>query len=97
MAKYMRIVRAKPAGGNADAVAERWAAFWPEKLRTLPGFDHAHFGIDRATGAVLGVQIYDERPDETVIEQLSADFRAALGAVNPPPPEITFHEIMAEA
>jgi len=53
---YMRIVRAQPAEGQADELARRWAAFWPEKLRAQSGFQHAHFGIDRATGGISGVR-----------------------------------------
>ena len=56
---YMRIVRAQPAQGQADEVARKWAAFWPERMRAQPGFRHAHFGIDRATGAIAGVTVFD--------------------------------------
>jgi hypothetical protein len=43
-------VSASKGDRDVHEVARRWAAFWPEKLRTQPGFHHAHFGIDRATG-----------------------------------------------
>ncbi len=78
---YMRIVRAQPPQDQADEVARRWTAFWPEKLRTQPGFRHAHFGIDRATGAIAGVTVFDEQPDDALFERLSSVCRASVGRV----------------
>jgi len=95
---YMRIVRAQPPAGQADEVAKRWTAFWPEKLRAQPGFRHAHFGIDRATGGVAGVTVFDERPDDALFARLSAEFRASLGPAGlPHGPEIAVYEITGEA
>ena len=74
---YMRIVRARPPEGQADEIAKRWAAFWPDKLREQPGFRHAHFGIDRATGAVSGVTVFDEQPDDALFETTGRDGRYA--------------------
>jgi hypothetical protein len=95
---YMRIVHAQPAQGQADEVARRWAAFWPERLRAQPGFHHAHFGIDRATGAIAGVTVFDERPDDALFARLSSEFRETLGQIGPAQaPEFTVYEIAAEA
>jgi hypothetical protein len=95
---YMRIVRAQPAQGQADEVARKWEAFWPERLRAQPGFRHAHFGIDRATGATSGVTVFDDKPDEAVFEQLLREFRETLGSSNlTQPPQVTVYEIVAEA
>jgi hypothetical protein len=94
---YMRIVRAQPPQGQADEVAKKWAAFWPERLRAQPGFRHAHFGIDRATGAISGVTVFDDQPDDALFERLSGEFRATLGAAGPAQaPEATVFEIAAE-
>jgi hypothetical protein len=95
---YMRIVRAQPAQGQADEIARKWEAFWPERLRAQPGFRHAHFGIDRATGAVAAVTVFDEKPDAAVLNPLLDEFRATLGASNTAqPPEVTVYEIAADA
>jgi hypothetical protein len=95
---YMRIVRAQPPEGQADAVAQHWTSFWPERLRAQPGFRHAHFGIDRATGAVSGVTVFDEQPDEALFERLMSEFRETLGQTGPAqPPQATVYEIVAEA
>lgn len=95
---YMRIVRAQPPEGAADEIGKRWADFWPERLRKQPGFRNAHFGVDRATGAVSGVVVYDEQPDDALFRTLSEEFRNSLGPAAPPqPPEFTVYEIIAEA
>ena len=95
---YMRIVRAQPPQGQADEVARRWADFWPERLRAQPGFRHAHFGIDRATGAIAGVTVFDDKPDDALFERLSSEFRETLGSSGPSQaPEFTVYEIAAEA
>ena len=95
---YMRIVRAQPPEGQADEVARRWAAFWPERLRAQPGFQHAHFGIDRATGATSGVTVFADKPDDAVLERLMREFRDTLGQSGPTqPPEVTVYEIVSEA
>ena len=95
---YMRIVRAQPPQGQGDEVARQWSAFWPERLRAQPGFRHAHFGLDRATGAVAGVTVFDEKPDDALFERLSGEFRDALGQSGPAQaPEFTVYEIVAEA
>jgi hypothetical protein len=94
---YMRIVRVQPPEGQADELARRWAAFWPEKLRAQPGFHHAHFGIDRATGAISGVTVFEDQPDDALFERLSAEFRAILGTSGPSqPPESAVYEIATE-
>ena len=94
---YMRIVRVQPPQGQADELARRWAAFWPERLRAQPGFRHAHFGIDRATGAIAGVTVFDDRPDDVLFERLSREFRDTLGQTGPAQaPEATLYEIAAE-
>jgi|SwirhisoilCB1_FD_contig_31_5240742_length_538_multi_3_in_0_out_0_2 hypothetical protein len=98
MASYMRIIRVQPPEGMADRIGQQWTAFWPERLRQLPGFQHAHFGVDRATGAVTGVQVFNERPDDGTFRQLSEEFRASLGEAAPPQaPQFTVYEILAEA
>src|SRR5829696_9101058 len=95
---YMRIVRAQPAQGQADEVARKWEAFWPERMRAQPGFRHAYFGIDRATGAASAVTVFDDKPDEALFERLTREFRDTLGlAVPAPPPEATVYEIVTEA
>ena len=96
---YMRIVRARPPdGADVDEIGRRWSAFWPDKLRTQPGFRHAHFGVDRSTGMINGVQVFDQRPDDTLFKQQSEEFRASLGPAGPAqPPESTVFEIIAEA
>src|SRR4051812_28958895 len=96
-AMYMRIVRAQPPEGQADALAQKWQAFWPERLRAQPGFRHAHFGIDRATGAIAGVTVFDDRPDDTLLQRLMGEFQATLGDVAPAqPPEATVYEITTQ-
>ena len=95
---YMRIVRAQPPADQTDEVARRWPAFWPERLRAQPGFRHAHFGIDRATGAIAGVTVFDEQPDDVLFQRLSREFRDMLEQTGPAlPPETTVYEITAEA
>ena len=94
---YMRIVRAQPPEGQADELARTWEAFWPERLRAQPGFRHAHCGIDRATGALAGVTVVDDRPDDVLFERLSREFRDTLGQAGPvQPPQSTVYEIAAE-
>ena len=94
---YMRIVRAQPAEGQADELARKREAFWPERLRAQPGFRHAHFGIDRATGAIAGVTVFDEQPDDVLFERLSREFRDTLGQTGPTqPPQSTLYEIAAD-
>jgi hypothetical protein len=94
---YMRIVRAQPPEGQADALAEKWQAFWPERLRAQPGFRHAHFGIDRATGAIAGVTVFDEQPDDALFERLSREFGETLGQAGPAQSrQVTVYEIATE-
>jgi len=94
---YMRIVRAQPPQGQADALAQKWEAFWPERLRAQPGFRHAHFGINRATGAIAGVTVFDDKPDDALFERLSREFRDTLGQAGPAqPPESSVYEIASE-
>ena len=76
---YMRIVRAQPPEGQADEIAQKWEAFWPERMRAQPGFRQSHFGIDRATGATAAVTVCDEQPDDALFERLLGEFRATLG------------------
>ena len=96
---YMRIIRATPPeGADIDEIGRRWSAFWPERLRKQPGFRHAHFGADRATGMINGVQVFDQKPDDELFKKLSEEFRSGLGAGAPAqPPESTVFEIIAEA
>ena len=94
---YMRIVRVQPPEGQADELARKWNAFWPERLRDQPGFRHAHFGIDRATGAIAGVTVFDDRPDDVLFERLQREFRDTLGQTAlAQAPESTLYEIAAE-
>ncbi len=95
---YMRIVRAQVSPDRAEEVARRWGEFWPERLRSQPGFRHAHFGIDRSTGAIAGVTVFDDKPDDALFEELSGEFRETLGTSAPgQAPEFTVYEIAAEA
>ena len=94
---YMRIVRAQPPEGQADEIARKWKAFFPERMRAQPGFRHAHFGIDRATGATAAVTVFDEKPDEAMLERILREFRDTLGPAGPTQaPEVTLYEIVAE-
>jgi hypothetical protein len=93
---YMRITRAQPAAGQTKEVARRWAEFWPERMRAQPGFRHAYFGIDPATGAIATVTVYDERPDEALVARLRDEFRATLGESGGPSPEVTLYETVTE-
>jgi hypothetical protein len=94
---YMRILRGQPPQSlQADEFTRKWEAFWPEKMRAQPGFRHAHLGIDRATGAIAAVSVFDDKPDDALIERLSGEFRATLGTSGAPPPEATLYEVVAE-
>ena len=94
---YMRIVRGQPPEGHVEELAKKWAAFFPERLRAVPGFQHAHCGIDRASGAVAGVTIFDQPPDEARFAQLMGEFQATLGAAAPAQrPESSVYEIVTE-
>ena len=94
---YMRIVRAQPPEGQADEIARKWKAFFPERMRAQPGFRHAHFGIDRATGATAAVTVFDEKPDDARLERILREFRDTLGPAGPAQaPEVTLYEVVAE-
>jgi hypothetical protein len=94
---HMRIVRSQVAPGQVEEVARCWAAFWPERLCLQPGFQHAHFGFDRGTGAIAGVTIFTERPDDVLFERLSRKFRKMLDSRGlDQPAESTVYEITAE-
>lgn len=94
---YMRIVRAQPPDGQADEVAQKWKAFIPERLRAQPGFRHAHFGIDRATGATAAVTVFEDKPDDAALAQLMREFRDTLGPAGPAQaPEATLYEVVVE-
>jgi hypothetical protein len=94
---YMRIVRAQPPEGQADELARKWEAFVPERLRAVPGLRHAHFGIDRATGATAAVTVFDDKPDDAMLERLMREFRETLGPTGSSlAPEVTLYEVVAE-
>ena len=94
---YMRIVRVQPPDGQADEIAQKWEAFYPERMRAQPGFRHAHFGIDRATGATATVTVFDDRPDDVLLERLLREFRDMVGmSGSDQGPEITLYEVVAE-
>jgi hypothetical protein len=94
---YMRIVRAQPPEGQADEIAQKWQTFWPERMRAQPGFRHAHFGIDRATGATAAVTVFDEQPEAALLERLLGEFRELVGLTgSAQAPEVTLYEIVAE-
>jgi hypothetical protein len=94
---YMRIVRAQPPAGQTDALAQKWEAFWPERLRAQPGFRHSHFGIDRTTGAIAAVTVFDDMPDDALFERLSREFGETLGQAGPAQSrESTVYEIATE-
>jgi hypothetical protein len=93
----MRIMRIQVAPGQVEEVTRLWAAFWPERLCIQPGFQHAHFGIDGGTGAVAGVTLFAERPDDVLFARLSRKFRKLLATSGlDQPPESTVYEITAE-
>ena len=72
--------------------------FWPQRLPARPGVRHAHFGIDRATGTVAGVTLFDDTSYDALFARLSGEFRATLGENGPAqPPETTVYEIAAES
>jgi len=93
---YMRIVRFQPPEGRADDVAQQWEAFYSEQMRAQPGFRHAHFGIDRATGATAVVTVLDNQPDDALFERLLGEFRETVEMTgSDQAPEVTLYEIAA--
>jgi Antibiotic biosynthesis monooxygenase len=94
---YMRIVRFQPPAGQADEMARKWEAFYSERMRAQPGFRHAHFGIDRATGATAVVTVLENKPDDALFERLLEEFRDTVGmTISGQAPEVTLYEIAAE-
>jgi len=93
----MRIVRAQAPAGRADAMAQTWEAFSPERLRAQPGFSHVHVDIDRATGATATVTVVDERPDDVLVARLLGEFRDMVGTSGSgQTPEVTRDAVVAE-
>jgi hypothetical protein len=94
---YMRIVRFQPPEGRAAEVARKWEAFYSERMRAQPGFRHAHFGIDPATGTSAVVTVLANKPDDTLFERLLGEFRDTVGMTGSgQAPEVTLYEIAAE-
>ena len=93
----MRITRGQPPEGQTDELIRKWKAFWPERMRAVPGFQHAHFGIDRATGATATVSVFSDKPDDALMERNLREFRDMLGRSDSGQgPEITSYEVVAE-
>ena len=81
----------------ADEIAQKWKAFFPERIRAQPGFRQAHFGIDRATGATAAVTVFDDKPDDALLARIMGEFRDTLGQSGlAQAPEVTLYEVVAE-
>ncbi len=96
-AVYIRIIKGQTKPGQSDELARRWEGFIAGRLAGMPGFHHAHFGVDRAANTTAAVSVWDELPDEATTECLMGEFRSQIADIVSGPPTIENYEVLAEA
>jgi len=93
---YVRIVTGQARPGQVDEAAKRWKEFFGPRAKTAPGLRHSYFGGDRATNRLVGISIWESRPDQAMMDQTTAEFRERLGDIAAGPPTIDEYEVLAE-
>jgi len=92
---YIRIVRAQQPG-QGEELARRWQAFWESRMPSLPGFRHAHFGVNREANTAVAISVWDQRPDPALMEPLGQEFRAQVTDISAGEPVLEEYEMLGD-
>jgi quinol monooxygenase YgiN len=93
---YLRIIRGPAQSGKVDELAKLWEEIIPPQLREAPGFRHAYFVGNREQNTVVGVQVWDQLPDQAKVRQVMQTFLERAGDLVTGPPTIEDYEILVE-
>lgn len=90
----IRIIRGQTQPGKVDEMATIWREVIAPRITGVPGFRNAYFTGDRNKNTVVGVSIWDSRPDDALLTQGMEELRARAGNVAAGPPTIEEFEVL---
>ena len=91
---YLLVAEAKAQPGKADELGLKWRDFFGG--RALPGVQRAYFAVDRATDTTQAVAVWSEKPDETLVRQMSQEFGSQVRDLVAQPPSPKLYEVLQE-
>jgi quinol monooxygenase YgiN len=92
-AMQMRVVRAQTGAGQVEELAKRWEAFFAP--RAMPGFRRAYLAGNRERNTVVGVTVWDRRPDAATMEATEQAFQEQIRDLMAGLPTIEDYELLA--
>jgi hypothetical protein len=93
---HLRIIRVTPQAGQTEELSRRWQAFWESRFPTVAGFQHAYIAVDRESGTIAAVSLFERQPDLKMLGSLAQEFRASVQDIAGELPEIRDYEVLAD-
>ena len=93
---YIRIVRGQSQPGQVEELARRWQAYWGSQMPNVPGFRHAHIVAGSEANTTIAISVWDQRPDQAIMEPLMQAFQAQLTDISAGPPVVKEYETLAD-
>jgi heme-degrading monooxygenase HmoA len=90
----IRIIRGQTQPGKLDEMAAIWREVIAPRITSVPGLRNAYFTGDRDTNTVVGVSIWESRPDDALLNQGMEELRARAGSIAAGPPTIEEFEVL---
>jgi heme-degrading monooxygenase HmoA len=90
---HVRIVRAQTQPGQAEELARRWKEHIAPQLNGAAGFRTVHLAVDRAANRVVGVSVWDAKPD-AAMDQAVREFGQTIQDILTGPPVIEDYEVL---
>ncbi len=96
--RYSRIVSGKVPVEKLDAAIMLWQTFVGPSARLQKSFINARLLVDRSTGRIVWVGLWDNEPDVQATSQWNRDQIARFAGLFVEPPTVEEHfEVVAEA
>jgi hypothetical protein len=93
---YLNAIRTKVQPGKLEEFAQKWRDFYGPVARGMPQFQQAYCSADRATGTLLVVWLWSQKPDEAQMSQAIEEFGSQIGDMGVEPPTREWYEVFQQ-
>jgi hypothetical protein len=93
---YLNAIRAKVQPDKLEEFVQKWRDVYGLVARGMPQLQQGYCSADRASGTLLAVWLWSQKPDEAQMRQASEEFSSQTADLLVEPPTREWYEVLQQ-